>query len=316
MTMARHRARVAPSPSSQRGGVVVGGQRQVGDAVRDVGVVGVCAVTRLLAQPGDGGVQRFVIVEDGLVEGGRGPVAGTKVPVVDGEGQGKQQRGRVALPAEDLGVILEPVRLVWARLERPAARRLAEAATRSELATVSGFVGRSDAPQVLADRLARRLADQLRLGGPIKDPAGWLLSRGLPQRQECGDALCDDRMLLDSGRDCPRCEDQQADRHAQRRAVAAAVDDAMPYATAEERRQVVDRQLHEAVTAQAWAREHRWEQVRARQAAAANGTRPAGQGPPPPDRVRNRRVRPAHRTHRIASKRDHRVAVDTPLRRT
>ncbi|MFI9825940.1 transposase [Streptomyces sp. NPDC052013] len=45
-------------------------------------------------------------------------------------------------------------------------------------------------------------------------------------------------------------------------------------------------------------------------------TRPPRQGPPPPDRVRNRRQRPAHRTHRIASKRDHRVAVNTPLQRT
>jgi transposase-like protein len=33
-------------------------------------------------------------------------------------------------------------------------------------------------------------------------------------------------------------------------------------------------------------------------------------------RCGNRRHRPAHRTHRIASKRDHRVAVDTPLPRT
>lgn len=33
-----------------------------------------------------------------------------------------------------------------------------------------------------------------------------------------------------------------------------------------------------------------------------HGTRPAGQGLPPPDRVRNPRHRPAHRTHRIASK--------------
>ncbi|EFE71957.1 predicted protein [Streptomyces viridosporus ATCC 14672] len=33
-----------------------------------------------------------------------------------------------------------------------------------------------------------------------------------------------------------------------------------------------------------------------------HGPRPAGQGPPPLDRVRNRRHHPAHRTHRIASK--------------
>ncbi|MEU6357012.1 hypothetical protein ABZ896_48240 [Streptomyces sp. NPDC047072] len=201
--------------------------------------------------------------------GGRGPVAGLPVQVVDGAGQGRQQRGRAVLPAEDLRMILEPVRLVWARLERPAARRMVEAAARSELVTVSGFVGRTDAPQALADRLARRLADQMRLGGPIKDPVGWLIGKGLPQRQECGDRLCDDRMLLDSGLDCPRCEDRQASSRAQRHAVAAAVDDAMPYASETERRTAVDRQLHETVTARAWAREHEWEQVRAQQAAAA-----------------------------------------------
>ncbi|MGA5364205.1 hypothetical protein [Streptomyces purpurascens] len=201
--------------------------------------------------------------------GNCGPVAGALVRVVDGAGQGRQQQGRGVLPPENLRVILEPVRLLWARLERPAARRLVEAAVRAELATVSGFVGRIDGPQVLADRLARRLEDQLRLGGPIKDPVGWLIGKGLPQRQECGDALCDDRMLLDSGRDCPRCEDRQASSRAQRQAVAAAVETAMPYASEAERRATTERQLHETVTAQAWAREQRWEQVRARQAAAA-----------------------------------------------
>ncbi|MDX3528469.1 hypothetical protein P1P75_18975 [Streptomyces sp. ID05-39B] len=200
--------------------------------------------------------------------GNCGPVAGALVRVVDGAGQGRQQQGRGVQPPENLRVILEPVRLLWARLERPAARRLVEAAVRAELATVSGFVGRIDGPQVLADRLARRLEDQLRLGGPIKDPVGWLIGKGLPQRQECGDALCDDRMLLDSGRDCPRCEDRQASSRAQRQAVAAAVETAMPYASEAERRAATERQLHETVTAQAWAREQRWEQVRARQAAA------------------------------------------------
>ncbi|MEU3620111.1 hypothetical protein ABZ725_48710 [Streptomyces sp. NPDC006872] len=217
--------------------------------------------------------------------GGRGPVPGLPVRVVDGAGQGRQQRGRVVLPADDLRVILEPVRLVWARLERPASRRLVEAAARSELATVSGFVGRIDAPQVLADRLARRLADQLRLGGPIQDPVGWLIGKGLPQRQECGERLCDDRMLLDSGRDCPRCEERRAGSRAQRHAVAAAVDNAMPYASEAERRTTIDRQLHETVTARAWAREHEWEQVRARQVVAkarAAAAHPAHDGLPAP----------------------------------
>ncbi|MFE1789294.1 hypothetical protein ACFW7J_13025 [Streptomyces sp. NPDC059525] len=155
-----------------------------------------------------------------------------------------------------------------ARLDRAADRRLVEAAARSELTRVKGFAGRTDAAQVLGRRLVRRLDEQLRTGGPITDPVGWLLARGLPQRQQCGDARCDDRMLLDSGQDCPRCEDRQADRRAQRHAVAATVDAAMPGASADERRAAADRQLRERVTAQGWAREHKWEQVRARQAAA------------------------------------------------
>ncbi|MET7981713.1 MULTISPECIES: hypothetical protein [unclassified Streptomyces] len=144
-----------------------------------------------------------------------------------------------------------------------------EDATRVELAKVAGFAGRKDATQVLADRLGRHFDDHLRLNGPIKDPVGWLLARGLPQRQECGDARCDDRVLLDSSQDCPRCQDRQAGRRAQRHAVAAAVEDVMPYASEARRGAATERQLHETVTAQAWAREHRWEQTRVRQAAAA-----------------------------------------------
>jgi hypothetical protein len=201
------------------------------------------------------------------VEGGRGPVVGGSVRVVDGRGESRQQRGR-PLPPEDLRAVLAPVDLVWARLERPAARRLVEAAVRGELKTVEGFTGRADAPQVLADRLARRLADQMRLAGPIQDPVGWLLARGLPQRQWCAELRCDEGVLLDSGRECPRCEDRQVDRRARRSAVAAAVDAAMPHATEAERRAEVDRQVHKRVTAQAWAREREREQVRARKAAA------------------------------------------------
>ncbi len=200
---------------------------------------------------------------------GRGPVADDPVRIVVGAGQGRQQRGRVPLPPEDLRTVLAPVDLVWARLERPAARRLVEVATRSELGRVVGFAGRADAPQVLADRLARRLADQMRLAGPIKDPVGWLIGVGLPQRQQCGDVRCDDRVLLDSGQDCPRCEEKQADRRDQRRAVAAAVDAAMPGASEAERRAATATQLHQDVTARAWAQVHEWDQVRARQAAAA-----------------------------------------------
>ena len=214
---------------------------------------------------------------------GRGPVAGAPVRVVDGAGQGRQQRGRVPLPPEDLRAVLAPVDLVWARLERPAARKLVEAAARSELARVVGFAGRTDAPQILADRVARCLEDQMRLAGPIKDPVGWLIGLALPQRQRCGDPRCDDRVLLDSGQDCPRCEEKQADRRDQRRAVAAAVDAAMPYASETERRAATEQQLHQDVTAQAWIREHRWAQIREQQAAAAQARAEAAAAQPTDD---------------------------------
>ncbi|MEU9376546.1 hypothetical protein AB0D94_22615 [Streptomyces sp. NPDC048255] len=208
-------------------------------------------------------------VIEGVRGGGRGPVAGAPVRVVDGGGQDKQQRGKVPLPPKDLRVVLAPADLVWARLDRPAARRLVETAARNELARLAGFAGFADAPEVLADRIARRLEDQMRLGGPIADPVGWLIGRALPQRQQCSDVRCDDRVLLDSGQDCPRCEDRQADHRAQRHAVAAAVGDAMPGASETERRAATDLQLHQEVIAQAWIREHRWAQVREQQAAAA-----------------------------------------------
>ncbi|MFC9534348.1 hypothetical protein ACFT38_27950 [Streptomyces sp. NPDC056975] len=214
---------------------------------------------------------------------GRTPAAGTSVRGVDGAGQGRQQRGRVPLPPENLRVVLAPVDLVWARLEHPAARRLVEAATRSALAQVEGFAGRADAPQVLADRLTRRLEDQMRLHGPIKDPVGWLIGRGLPQRQLCAEPRCDEGTLLNSGQDCPRCEDRQADARAQRRTVAAAVDAAMPGARETERRAATEQQLHQAVTAASWAKARRWEQHRARQAAAAQARAEAAASQHPAD---------------------------------
>ncbi|MBT1190108.1 hypothetical protein HET69_40580 [Streptomyces sp. CJ_13] len=208
------------------------------------------------------------------------PLAGAPVRGVDAAGHERQPQGRVPLPPEELRVVLAPVDLVWARLERPAARRLVEAAARIELARLAGFTGRADAPKVLADRIARRLEDQMRLGGPIADPVGWLIGRALPQRQQCGDARCDDRVLLDSGQDCPWCEDRQAERRATRHTVAAAVDASMPGASEAERRAATDRQLHEAVTAQAWIREHRWAQVREQQAAAAQARAEAAAAQP------------------------------------
>ncbi|MGW1819320.1 hypothetical protein ACWCQM_37920 [Streptomyces sp. NPDC002125] len=250
------------------------------------------AAARLTLVDGEGGPLRGEKPKKSpVVEGGKGscgPVAGGSVRAVGSRGQGRQQQGRVALPSLDLRAVLAPVRLVWARLERPAVRRLVEGKVRTELARVVGFAGHADAPQILADRLARRLESQMRLGGPITDPVGWLIGRGLPQIQLCAEPRCDEGALLDSGRDCPRCEDRQVDSRATRHAVAAAVDAAMPGASETERRAATDRQLHETVTARAWAKAYEWEQYRARQAeakaarAAAAAAQPATDVPAAP----------------------------------
>ncbi|MDX3342725.1 hypothetical protein V5N34_32000 [Streptomyces baarnensis] len=97
---------------------------------------------------------------------------------------------------------------------------------------------------------------------------GWLIGRGLPQIRLCAEPRCDEGSLLDSGQDCPRCEDRQIDSRATRHAVAASVDAAMPHASETERRAITDRQLHETVTTRAWATASEWEHYRARKAEA------------------------------------------------
>ncbi|GAA0455340.1 hypothetical protein GCM10009544_17610 [Streptomyces stramineus] len=50
---------------------------------------------------------------------------------------------------------------------------------------------------------------------------GWLNSFVLSQRQQCGDVRRDARVLLDSGRGCPRCKERQVAHCGQCRVVAA-----------------------------------------------------------------------------------------------
>ncbi|WP_237554364.1 hypothetical protein [Streptomyces sp. SID724] len=250
------------------------------------------AAARLTLVGGEGGPLRGEQPKESpVVEGaknGCGPVAGGSERVLEGEGQGRQQRGRAALPSLDLRAVLAPVKLVWARLESGGARCLVETKVRAELARVTGFAGSADAPQILANRLARRLENQMQLGGPITDPVGWMIGRGLPQIRLCAEPRCDEGTLLDSGRDCPRCEDRQADSRATRHAVAAAVDAAMPGASETERRAATDRQLHETITARAWAQAAEWEQYRAQKAEAkaaraeAAAEQPTGEVPAAP----------------------------------
>ncbi|MFE7805887.1 hypothetical protein ACFU51_14720 [Streptomyces sp. NPDC057430] len=197
-------------------------------------------------------------------QGGARPIAFGKAEAVGTSGQGR--RKSVSLPPDDLLTVLAPVRLLWERLDRPYARRLVEAAARSELARVTGFVGQADAADVLADRLSHRLEEQIRLAGPVKDPVGWIIGRGLPQRQVCGDVRCDEGLRLDTGGQCTTCEYVIGDRRDQRRQLAAAVDGEMPRASQAERQVEVERRLNEAVTAEGWAKARYRERIEAERA--------------------------------------------------
>ncbi|MEU5430707.1 hypothetical protein AB0H73_34595 [Streptomyces olivoreticuli] len=59
---------------------------------------------------------------------------------------------------------------------------------------------------------------------------GWLVGRGLPKRQMCGDVRCDEGLRLDTGGLCETCECLVGARRARRQAIAAAVDTQMPRA--------------------------------------------------------------------------------------
>ncbi|MFC1436047.1 hypothetical protein ACEZDB_35980 [Streptacidiphilus sp. N1-3] len=166
-----------------------------------------------------------------------------------------QGMGRVALP-QDLAVALEPVAALWWRLERPGARAKVVLAARGELAVISGITG-ADADRILADRLVGRLLAQ---GGPVsvRDPVGWLLGRGLPQRRDCGDRRCDDGRLLTTGESCARCQDNLVASRAMRSAVAAGVDQRL---APEDRQHAVEARMHELAQLAAEEEQIRWERA-------------------------------------------------------
>jgi hypothetical protein len=196
-----------------------------------------------------------------------------------------QQRAAAAPPPDDLTAALAPVLQLWARLDRSYARQLITGAVRGELAKVAGYAGRAAAADVLADRLARRLVAQ---GGPlaVTDPVGWLIGRGLPQRPGCSDVRCDEHVRLDTGDECATCTYLLDDRRAQRRRIAAAVDAELPGMGESDRRTETERRLHQATTAEAWAKQQRREQLEVeraeRRAAAAAGTAAAVNAPDEP----------------------------------
>lgn len=91
------------------------------------------------------------------------------------------------------------------------------------LGSLSELVDAQSAPQLLADRLADRLDE---VGGEalVREPVGWLLGRGLVQRQVCGDVRCDDGIRLDTRGDCPGCVAVTAERRAVRARVRGEID--------------------------------------------------------------------------------------------
>lgn len=170
---------------------------------------------------------------------GRGlvpPAAGPQVPL------------RWSLPRE-LERVLAPVHFEWARIGRSGGRARVRAAVRAELRRVSGVVGPERAEVVLAERLQRRLFAQR--GQPVRDPVGWFLGRGLPQRAECYAFSCDDGVRMDTGLVCSSCELLIDDRKALRRQVTRAVTEAEPRLSPEEFRAEVERRLSRQVARQA-----------------------------------------------------------------
>ncbi|GAB2606649.1 hypothetical protein GCM10027168_44360 [Streptomyces capparidis] len=176
---------------------------------------------------------------------------------------------------DQLRLVLAPVAGLWARLGSGWERRWVAQAVAAELEVLAGLAGAEQAPGLLADRLADRLAET---GGEgrVRNPLGWLLGRGLVQRQACADRRCDDGIRLDNGAACPACTAIVGDRRALRARLATEVDAAMPGADPAARRAALqDRLRHETELAAEDRARHRAqiEVERARRQAARDEAR-------------------------------------------
>ncbi|MEU7072967.1 hypothetical protein AB0B30_27930 [Streptomyces narbonensis] len=101
--------------------------------------------------------------------------------------------------------VLEPVAMVWGRLDRLTTRRYVTKVVRARLGEISGACGPEvDAERILRERLKRRLAEQGAV--PVTDPVGWLVGRALPRRAVCPDRRCDDGRRMDTRADCSACQ--------------------------------------------------------------------------------------------------------------
>jgi hypothetical protein len=193
-----------------------------------------------------------------------GAVAGGQPKAVGWEKT--QQQQRVGLPA-DLGlrVALGPVSGLWERLSGWQQGRV-EAAAKAELERLEGLLALpGGAPRLLADRLTDRLEET---GGEalVNKPYGWLIGRGLVQRQACTDRRCDDGIRLDTGGDCENCNNVVHIRRARRAKIAAQIDRELPGLSEGKRRRVLEERLREQAAIEAEDLVRRREQARAEQA--------------------------------------------------
>ncbi|WP_432095665.1 hypothetical protein [Streptomyces sp. bgisy100] len=203
-------------------------------------------------------------VDEQVGQRAAGAGAGSRPKAVGG-GKTQQQR-RVGLPADlRLRVALGPVAWLWERLSGWQQDQV-EAAAKAELARLEGLLALPGAaPRVLADRLTDRLAET---GGEamVTGPYGWLIRRGLVQRQACTDRRCDDGIRLDTGAECEMCGNVVHIRRARRVKIAAQLDRELPGLSDDERRRVLEERLREQVAIEAEDLAWRQEQARAEQA--------------------------------------------------
>ncbi|MFH8470878.1 hypothetical protein [Streptomyces sp. NPDC017991] len=118
---------------------------------------------------------------------------------------------------DDLAEGLTPVGTLWASIPRASTRQWLARLARCEVSRIAGHVGPQAAQRVLSERLTRRLTEQL--PHSVVDAAGWLVKRGLPQRQTCWSLMCDDGVRIDTGHTCQSCETLMHDLRARRRGI-------------------------------------------------------------------------------------------------
>ncbi|MFI0192084.1 hypothetical protein ACH4PW_31630 [Streptomyces sp. NPDC017082] len=177
-----------------------------------------------------------------------------------------QQQRRVHLPARPaLQVALGPVAGLWSRLSGWQQDQV-QAAAETEIKRLEGLLeDQGGGPRLLADRLTGRLAET---GGEalVQKPYGWLIRRGLVQRQACTDRRCDDGIRLDTGADCEMCGNVIHIRRARRAKTAAEIDRELPGRSESERRRLLEERLRERVAIEAEALAWRQGQARVEQA--------------------------------------------------